>query len=111
MKVISINRSSESSCCQHTHPGTRPHNHPPLAVNELLRFDVVLLDPLQCQNESASYAQDSNVLRKPNVVIVDNSTNNTSQDAVLNLFTRRRRSQVAFSRKVDDNRQGKKANE
>ena len=60
-----------------------------LAVNELLRLDVVLLDPLQCQDESAPYAQDSDVVRKLDVVIVDDSTNDTSQDVVLNLLARR----------------------
>ena len=60
-----------------------------LAVNELLRLGVVLLDPLQCQDESAPYAQDPDVVRKLDVVIVDDSTNDTSQDVVLNLLARR----------------------
>lgn len=49
-----------------------------LAVNELLRFDVVLLDSLQCQDEPAPYAQDPDVVRKLDVVIVDNSSNDAS---------------------------------
>ena len=60
-----------------------------LAVYQLLRLDVVLLDPLQCQDEPAPYAQDADVVRKLNVVIVDDSTNDTSQDVVLNLLARR----------------------
>ena len=60
-----------------------------LAVYQLLRLDVVLLDPLQCQDEPAPYAQDTDVVRKLDVVIVDDSTNDTSQDVVLNLLARR----------------------
>ena len=87
------------------------NNYQRSAVDQLLRFHVILFYPFQCQHQRLPYAQNTDVVQNLNAIVINDSADDTTQHIVLHLVAGRRRRQITLSRNVDDYRQHEKANQ
>ena len=78
------------------------------AVDQLLRFHVILFYPFQCQHQRAPYAQNTDVVQNLNAIVINDSADDTTQHIVLHLVAGRRWRQITFSGNIDNYRQCEK---
>ena len=59
------------------------------AVDQLLRFHVILFYPFQCQHQRVPYAQNTDVVQNLNAIVINDASNDATQHIVLYLITSR----------------------